>query len=156
MMHFRLELYIYISLLFTLLLSACSIETYLLIDTITFSPQPIKVQAGKQAEVSIDFLVRRSNGDCRITDSGEIELELLDQDKKSPITWLVSYQILPNPVPFNGEIRKKKSCYAESNLSFRIQEEAPLGLQRVKLVLVVNAPDKQGQQYVDFLIEVVP
>ena len=140
-------------------MSACStgsIEIFLFVNTITFFSQPIKVQLGKQAQTNIEFKIKRSNGACNITDQGEIGVELLDQDKESSIAWLVNYQILPNPITFNGQVRKGKSCYAEANLNFRIREKAPLGLQRVKILLAVNALNRQGKQYVDFLIEIVP
>ncbi len=155
-MYFRHKFYICIGIFFTLLLNACSIETYLLVDTIKFSPQPVKVQSGKQTDVSIEFKIKRSNGACHVTDKGEIELELLDQDKESPVAWLANYQALPNPIPFNGNVRKGRSCHAEASLNFHIGEEAPLGLQRIKILLAVSALDLLGKQYVDFLIEIVP
>ena len=147
---------LFITLHFSFLLGACSLETYLLVDTITFSPQPIKVQAGSQAATNIEFQIKRSNGDCLITDIGSIELNLLRADKKLPITWLTNDQFLPNPVSFSGQFRQKKRCVAEASLTFNTLEDAPLGLQRLKIFLKVISLGKQADQYVDLLVEIVP
>ncbi len=147
---------LFTTLCFTLLLGACGLETYLLVNTITFSPQPVKLQAGKQVEVDIEFQIKRSNGDCQVTDKGTIVLELLRADKKLPITWLDNNQFLPNPVAFSGNIRKKKMCLVEANLIFSTRETTPLGSQRLKIFLEVTSLGKQAKQYVDFLVEIVP
>ncbi len=152
----RVFVVLFITLHFSFLLGACSLETYLLVDTITFSPQPIKVQAGSQAETNIEFQIKRSNGDCLITDKGSIELELLTADKKLPITWLTNNQFLPNPISFSGQVRQKKKCFVEASLIFSTIENAPLGLQRLKVFLKVLSLGKQADQYVDLLVEIVP